>query len=506
MPSLQSRATADCEESQWTIHPIDPSQVNWIGRAIKPLRRADFLGRSSMSGRHWTWVANVGGRIAGLVSADPWAFLVFRDARSLEERLEVDAEVHYPVLPTHRPELAEALLSVALRELEISGCGHAYLALPLDSHGPRDVADRLGFTRVGIRSDPASKLLYAKTLAPASTRRALFGFARGAAVRSTASAADAPRPDGSFWVQAPVYSGFSAYPHLGGLLDLVVPEGCRSFLSVPCATGDALRWLGRRGIDRAAGIDINPVALEFARSRLAVPALDEVNLVLSESFLADLRGEPNDLDGLINGVVNALNPGHAAVDGDDLEQLRSAWKFGSGASDAVSDHWLPMKGLVELAGRPEGVHPLSALARAAVLPNTAAALGRLAEARGRGILPEVPARSTSFIQADLLAEKTSSDVEQYDCIFCFEAMLMFFAAGRQDEFLNTLLGRLGRNGRLVVTGIHDGVRLPRELRWAARELDARGMDVRVGRYLPDAVAWAPLSSVRPFPFITADRR
>lgn len=497
-------AITSCERSGWTIRPVGPAQVGWIGETIKPLLQTDFLGRPAAQGRQRIWAASDGGRIAGLVSAAPWAFLVFRDAWTLRERLEVDAEVRYPVLPTHRPAMAVELLNVALRELESLGCEQAYLDLPADSHGPRDVVERMGFERIGLRVDAKSEVVYVKPLKPDLPRKSLFDFARGAAVRSTASAADAPRPDGDFWMGAPVYSGFSGYPHLGGLLDRVVPDGCRSFLSIPCATGDALRWLGRPRVERLAGLDLNPVALELARARLAVPQLDEVNIALAESFLADLRREPNDLARLIDNVVRALNPSHAGADDDALDQLRAAWKFGAGASDAVSDHWIAMKGMVELAGRPRGVHPLAALARMATRPEAARELGRQANARGRRTLPGVPSRPVLLTEANLLAGEVTPGAEAYDCVFCFEALLMFFAAGRQQEFLDALLAHLGRPGRLVLTGIDAGRRLPRELRWAAHELAGRGLIVRAGRYVPRPVSWAIPGSVRPFPFITAD--
>src|SRR5262245_38595933 len=120
----------------WSIRAMDDVEVGWIGQAIRPLEKADFLGRRASYLRQRVWAAAEGERITGLVSAEPWAFIVFRDARTFKERLEVDAEVHYPVLPTHLPEQAAELLEVALRWLEDLGCEHAYLVLPADSHGP----------------------------------------------------------------------------------------------------------------------------------------------------------------------------------------------------------------------------------------------------------------------------------------------------------------------------------------------------------------------------------
>jgi len=62
-------------------------------------------------------------------------------------------------------------------------------------------------------------------------------------------------------------------------------------------------------------------------------------------------------------------------------------------------------------------------------------------------------------------------LEKFDCIFCYEALLMFFAGGLQTEFLESLLNKLDINGILILTGIRSlSMSLPKELQWAKQKL------------------------------------
>ncbi len=249
-----------------------------------------------------TEVALENGKPVGHISYRLYEMIVSRQEDTGHEQLVLASLIEFPVTDLFEPPIWNALLSQALEDLQELGATRIYMYVPMRCLRYRNYLKGVGFEEIGF-CDNLSYLaelgfndtcsLFSKSLRHHGPVTDIYPYLPDSFVQLQADVRDAPVSSLADWDKAYLYSGYSGYPFFSNFLRSVVPSNVRSILSLPCATGDVLRFLpyaAMPSLKAVIGVDITPRLITFARERLETPMIDVFNRFLCWLFYQDIQG------------------------------------------------------------------------------------------------------------------------------------------------------------------------------------------------------------------------
>jgi SAM-dependent methyltransferase len=471
------------------------------------------------------------GMPVGWIRYSPRRFFNYSDG-STEGKMRSAAIIEFPVTNRYRPVVWSALFDAVLGALFEIGIGWSATSLPEGARGPAQFLEDVGYERLGeARSDlverPVAWQVYIRkcTAARGFRRLDLTPGYTNVPFLLTATAATAPKPERESWEPRLIYSGYSGYPWIPGVLRYLLEPGA-TLLSVPCATGDLFRLMPvammpsfRHGV----GVDLLERNVMFAKGRLEDPNIDLLNIALNSFFWSADRSiwsqdESRELFQEICGLAGRLMlPDEASDYFSQIQAIHREVVRGG----AITDWFAATKALATLLTR----SPSPSIVRLSSAGNEMfTQCASISERFGRliydfistslfpsGYFDEEETRAagthrvasrTEFVNDNMFTMQLN---ERFDVVFVWEAALMAASVGREVELVENLLRHVKPGGCLIMTGIRtDSGHIGRELSTAGSVMAAMGCRVTYGTVLPRASRWAiPFVSTPRFPYLAA---
>jgi len=448
------------------------------------------------------------GKAKGYINYNSDSWVTFRDPFTLLERhCNNGGYLEFPVTEVYFPEYWKALIQLCTDYLKKEGKEWAFIECPADSQQAINTIASLGFKSLGQSVNVNNQkslgyteqtIVFGKHLGNKTKNFNsvnLFPYAGSSKIRSQAKSSDAPTPDSIFWNDASsLYSGFSAYPFMEHKLEeLIGKHNFRSFLSAPCATGDALRFLPiKETYEKLVGMDITPVSLYFAEARLKNPTFDVFNRFLINLFYDHALSATISKDDIIHllkeiGHIFDLNLSETQWT-NIFVQMKSAF-ITCIKNPVIADYWILLKGIAAYVFQKDlksGSHPLSLIIKLFDSKNFIESIywsiSKFYNWTAFKLTQELGEQASRLFTENKIELKNKNvlelednEIEQFECIYIFEALLMFHAAGKEKMFLDTMIQRLKPCGTIILTGIRNNTKLiPVELKKASQYLKDRG--------------------------------
>lgn len=481
------------------------------------LRRPAPFYRSPNQELEWTKVIFEHGSPVGFVSYQLQDVIVYISEVTGRESLLLGSLLHFPVTNTFAPPIWNPLIHEALDALAKLGATEVYTYVPNHGHRYRAYLRELGFQEMGYcdNAEYLASLGFAQTctvLAKSFSDRTqgqvdAYPYLAGSFVQLQADVRNAPRSNILDWEKAYMYSGYSGYPFMPDFLRKIVDRDVRSILSVPCATGDVLRFLpysALPALESVVGVDVTPRFVAFAKERMQDPNIDLLNRFLCWAFYQDIAGYTH---GRARKILDQI---WARLDvsigeHDRLQtyaQMCAMFQRGV-ISGAIADWFCLTKGTAEVSFRDQH---LDMFDKAATL---SARLGEdfihslFQEYQAAFMLEDdVDSRNACRQMLDRgVAELVCWDMydldlnRRFDLILVWEAALMVVADGNQEQFVAMLKRHVNEGGYLVLTGIRmTQPTSPHELVTMAKLLTKSGFAVVTAnlRFQPAAWSYRPI--------------